>query len=93
MVEKEVVMINAVTLALDYKAKYPRCWDDEAVAHVMKTLVAPAEIKLYGIAAATEILKLRASEGFNGLSNKQLVQQFVDNIYGFMAKMHAGGED
>lgn len=93
MVEKEVVMINAATMALEYKSKHPRSWDDDAVAHVMKTLVAPADIKLYGVAAATEILKLRASEGFKELSNKQLVQQFVDNIYGFMAKMHAGGED
>jgi len=93
MVEKEVVMVNAVTLALEYKEKHPRAWDDDAVAHVMKNLNAPADIKLYGVAAANEILKLRASEGFKGLSDKQLIQQFVDNIYGFMAKMHAGGID
>lgn len=88
--EKEIAMVNAATMALEYKEKHPRCWDDDAVAHVMKNLEAPANIKIYAIAAANEILKVRGSAGFSSLTDKQILQQFVDNIYAFSAKIDAG---
>ena len=88
--EKEIAMVNAASLALDYKEKHPRCWDDDAVAHVMKNLEAPQKIKIYAIAAANEILKIRGSAGFSSLSDRQILQQFVDNIYAFTAKMDSG---
>ena len=88
--EREVAMVNAASMALEYKEKHPRCWDDDAVAHVLKNLNTSSELKIYGIAAANEILKLRSSPGFQGFSTKQLLQQFVDNIYAFIAKMDSG---
>jgi len=88
--DKEIAMVNAATLALDYKEKHPRCWDDDAVAYVMKNLEAPQKVKIYAIAAANEILKVRAAEGFKNMGDKQILQQFVDNIYAFVAKIDAG---
>jgi hypothetical protein len=88
--DREVVMVNAATMALEYKENHPRIWDDDAVAFVMKNLETTSKLKIYGIAAANEILKLRSAEGFKSLTNKQLLQQFVDNIYAFIAKMDSG---
>ena len=83
-------MVNAASLALAYKEKHPRCWDDDAVAHVMKNLQAPEKIKVYGIAAANEVLKIRSAVGFSAMTDKQILQQFVNNIYAFVAKIDAG---
>ncbi len=90
MQNKELTMVNAATMALEYKEKHPRNWDDDAVAYVLHNLKTPSNLKVYGVAAANEILKLRAAEGFKNLTDKQLLQQFVDNIYAFTAKMDSG---
>ena len=88
--DKEIAIVNAATLALDYKEKHQRCWDDDAIAYVMKNLDAAPNIKVYAIAAANEILKVRAAEGFKNMGDKQILQQFVDNIYAFVAKIDSG---
>jgi len=88
--DKEVAIVNAATMALEYKEKHPRAWDDDAVAFVMKNIEAPTNIKIYAVAAANEILKVRVAEGFKSMGDKQILQQFVDNIYAFVAKIDAG---
>ena len=51
----------------------------------MKNLIASSEVKVYGIAAANEILKLRKNDIEK--TDKQLLQSFVDNIFEFVAKV------
>jgi len=83
--DKELAMINAATIALEYKIKHPRCWDDDAVAHVLKTLDSEAKLKIYGVAAANEILKLKKNN--SQLTDKQLLQSFTDNIFEVVSKI------
>jgi hypothetical protein len=83
--DREIAMVNAATLALEYKSKHPRAWDDDAIAHAFKNLDAESELKIYGLAAATEILKLR--KGYKDLADKQILQMFVDDIYHILANV------
>lgn len=83
--DREIAMVNGASLALEYKNKHPRSWDDDAVAFAMQNLSATAEVKIYGIAAASEILKLRKND--HEKTDKQLLQSFVDNIFEFVSKM------
>lgn len=83
--DKELAMINSASLALEYKTKHPRCWDDDAVAHVLKTLDSKKEFKIYGVAAANEILKLKNNNPQS--SDKQLLQSFTDNIFEVVSKI------
>jgi hypothetical protein len=83
--DREIAMVNGATLALEFKNKHPRAWDDDAVAFAMTNLKATSESKLYGIAAANEILKLKKIH--SDLTDKQLVQFFVNNIFQFVSKI------
>ena len=85
--DREVAMVNAANAALEYKSKHPRCFDDDAVAYVLKTLDSKPKLKIYGIAAANEILNLRKDAANNNLTDKQLIQIFVDNIFAIVAKI------
>ncbi len=85
--EKEIIMINAANMALEYKTKHPRNWDDDAVAHVMKHLVASPRAKLYGVAAANEVLKMRKDPSFKKATDKQIMQALADDIANLIAKI------
>lgn len=86
--DREVAMVNGASIALNYKNKNPDAWDEEIVASVMQNLSATADSKLYGVAAASEILKMRKSDRTS--TDKQLLQAFVNNIRQFVAKMNEG---
>ena len=83
--EREVAMVQAAALALEYKSKHPRAWDDDAVAHAFKNLDTTSELKLYGVAAANEALKIRSA--YKDLTEKQVMQTFSDNIAKIVAKI------
>jgi hypothetical protein len=89
IIDREVAMVNAASAALEYKARHPRCYDDEAVSHVLKTLEAEKKLKVYGIAAANEVLNLRKEPVNRNLTDKQILQLFVDNIFAITAKIDA----
>jgi hypothetical protein len=83
--DREVAMVNAASMALEYRAKHPRAWDDDAVAHVVKNLRASKEIQIYAIAAANEIIKMRKLD--RDSTDKQLLQEFINNVFAFIARI------
>jgi len=85
--DREIIMVNAASAALEYKSKHPRGWDDDAIAHVLKSLDSEPKLKVYGIAAASEVLNLRKEPLNHNLTDKQILQLFVDNIFTFIAKI------
>ena len=71
--DREIAMISGANLALSFKNKNPTSWDEEIVAQVMQDLIAKADVKIYGIAAASEILKMRKKDTQS--TDKQLIQE------------------
>jgi hypothetical protein len=55
------------------------------VAYAMQNLIASSEVKIYGIAAANQIIKMRKLDKES--SDKQLLQEFVNNIFQFVTNI------
>jgi len=83
--DREIAMVNAASAALEFRAKYPRIWDEDIIKKVFSTINAKSELKIYGVAAANEVLKLRKS--YQDLTDKQILQMFVDNIFEFVSRI------
>lgn len=76
--EEKFVMINAASKALDYKNKHPFSSTEEIIKKVIGDIEAEQEIKILAVASANEVLSIRAEN--LKLSNKQIMQKFVDNM-------------
>ncbi len=58
----EIAMVSAASYALDYQDKNPRAEVDEIIQKVVENLDAlgtKIDLKIFGIAAASEALKLK----------------------------------
>jgi hypothetical protein len=55
--EKKMVMVEAAGCALSYKTKKPSADTEEVIRHVIKTISAKREMKIFGVAAASFVLK------------------------------------
>lgn len=90
----EIVMINAASYALDYQDKNPGADLEKIVQKVIENLDnlrIKKDIKIFGIAAASEALKLKKENKHR--TNKQILQMFVNNSKNFIIKINEGMEE
>ena len=87
----EIAMINSASYALEYQDKNPGADIEEIIRRVMENLDAlrtNKNIKIFGMAAASEALKLKKEN--KNKTNKQILQMFVNNSKGFLEKINEG---
>ena len=90
----EIAMINAASYALEYRDKNPEADIEEIIRRVMENLDAlrtNKNIKIFGMAAASEALKLKKEN--KNKTNKQILQIFVNSSKSFVEKVNAGMEE
>ena len=90
----EIAMVNAASYALEYQDKNPGAEIEEIIRRVIQNLDAlrtEKNLKIFGIAAASEALKLRKEN--KDKTNKQILQMFVNNTKGFVEKINEGQEE
>ncbi len=84
----EIAMINAASYALDYQDKNTDADAEEIIQKVIENLdnlETKKNLKIFGIAAASEILKLKKENKHK--TDKQLLQMFVNNSKSFLEKV------
>ena len=87
----EVAMVNAASYALSYKDKNPYADVEEIIKNVvinMDSISIKKNFKIFGIAAANEILKLKKQH--KDKTNKQILQIFVNNVSEFLNRLEEG---
>ena len=90
----EIAMVSAASYALEYQDKNPRAEIEEIIRGVMNNLDAlktKNNIKVFGMAAASEALKLKKEN--KNKTNKQILQMFVSNTKSFVEKVNEGIEE
>ncbi|MEK6824061.1 MAG: hypothetical protein AABY06_03430 [Nanoarchaeota archaeon] len=90
----EIAMVNAASYALEYRDKNPGADIEEIIRKVIENLDdlrTEKSIKVFGIAAVSEILKLKKENKHK--TNKQILQMFVNNTKGFLEKINEGQEE
>jgi len=90
----EIAMINSASYALEYQDKNPGAEIEEIIRGVMNNLDAlktKNNIKVFGMAAASEALKLKKEN--KNKTNKQILQMFVNNSKSFTEKVSEGMEE
>ena len=90
----EIAMINSASYALEYQDKNPGAEIEEIIRRVIQNLDAlrtEKNLKIFGIAAASEALKLRKEN--KDKTNKQILQMFVNNTKGFLERINEGMEE
>lgn len=90
----EIAMVNAASYALEYQDKNPEADIEEIIRRVIQNLDAlrtEKSLKVFGIAAASEILKLKKENKHK--TNKQILQMFVNNTKSFVEKVNEGMEE
>ena len=90
----EIAMINSASYALEYQDKNPGAEIEEIIRRVIQNLDAlrtEKNLKIFGIAAASEALKLRKEN--KDKTNKQILQMFVNNTKGFLERMNEGMDE
>lgn len=89
--DSEIAMINAASFALDYQDKNPMADTEETIQKVIENLDnigVKIDVKIFGIAAASEALKLKKENKHK--TNKQILQAFVNNSKSFIEKINEG---
>ena len=90
----EIAMVSASSYALEYQDKNPGAEIEEIIRGVMNNLDAlktKNNIKVFGMAAASEALKLKKEN--KNKTNKQILQMFVNNSKSFTEKVNEGMEE
>ena len=90
----EIAMVSAASYALEYQDKNPGAEIEEIIRGVMNNLDAlktKNNIKVFGMAAASEALKLKKEN--KNKTNKQILQMFVNNSKSFTEKVSEGMEE
>lgn len=89
--EPEMIMVLAATKALEYKTIHRRAETEEVIKHIMKSEDINPDLKLYAVVAANEVMRIK-KDNFD-LTDKQIMQEFVNNIFEFVAKVKQQDED
>ena len=88
--DAEVAMVHAANYALEAQERNIGASVDDIIKHFLKDFdsfeIKPG-LKLYSIAAISEIMKIKANRENKGKSNKQLLQMFVNNIPEFSRRI------
>ena len=90
----EIAMVNAASYALEYQDKNPGADAEEIIQRVIENidnLGIKKDIKIFWIAAASEILKLKKENKHK--TNKQILQMFVNDSKGFLERMNEGQDE
>jgi len=90
----EIAMINAASYALEYQDKNPEADIEEIIRRVMNNLDALGtknNLKIFGMAAASEALKLKKENKHK--TNKQILQMFVNKSKNFLEGINEGMEE
>ena len=90
----EIAMINSASYALEYQDKNPEADIEEIIRGVMNNLDVLGtknNLKIFGMAAASEALKLKKENKHK--TNKQILQMFVSNTKNFVEKVNQGMEE
>jgi len=90
----EIAMVNAASYALEYQDKNPGADIEEIIRKVMgnlDVLKTKNNLKIFGMAAASEALKLKKENKHK--TNKQILQMFVSNTKSFLEKVNEGMEE
>ena len=90
----EIAMINSASYALEYQDKNPGADIEEIIRKVMgnlDVLRTNKNLKIFGIAAASEALKLKKEN--KNKTNKQILQIFVNSSKSFVEKVNEGMEE
>ena len=88
----EIAMVSAASYALDYQDKNIDADIEEIIQKVIENLDAlgtKIDLKIFGIAAVSEILKLKKENKHK--TNNQTLQIFVNNSKGFLDRMNEEG--
>ena len=92
--DSEIAMVNAASYALEYQDKNPGAEIEEIIRRVINNLDAlrtEKNLKVFGIAAASEILKLKKEN--KNKTNKQILQMFVNNTKSFLERINEGMDE
>ncbi len=87
----EIAMVSAASYALDYQDKNPEADAEEIIQKVIENLDKVGikkNLKIFGIAAASESLKLKKENKHK--TNKQILQMFVNSSKSFVEKVNEG---
>jgi len=90
----EIAIVSAASYALDYQDKNPGVDVDEIIQKVIENLdvlETKIDLKILGIAAANEALKLKKENKHK--TNKQILQIFVNDSKKFIEKVNEGMEE
>ena len=88
--QAEVAMVNAASKTLDIMEINPQADTEDIIRHVLDNLEAPSHLRVMGVAASNEVIKMRRANP--EMTSKQVLQLFVDNVYQFLARMNEGSE-
>ena len=90
----EIAMVSAASYALEYQDKNPGADIEEIIQKVIENLDnlgTERSVKVFGIAAASEILKLKKENKHK--TNKQILQILVNNTKSFLDRINEGQEE
>jgi hypothetical protein len=92
--DAEIAMVHAATYALEYQDKKYNADVEEIIKEFLTQFrfEVKANVKVYSIAAISEIVKLRNSKENKGKSNKQLIQMFVKEMPEFSRRINEDSE-
>ncbi len=74
----KMIMINAVSKALNFKNSNPSITDEKVLEHVMDELNVNTKLKIVAIAAVARALKYRSEKGGNEGNDRNVMQRILD---------------
>ena len=94
--DKEVAMVHAADYALEYLNKEPKASTEEIIKQFLKTFESrdiQRNMKIYSVAAISEIVKIKENKENKNKLKKQLLQIFIQNTPFIMSRIEEGNED
>jgi hypothetical protein len=94
--DKEVAMVHAADYALEYLTKQSQASAEVIIKDFLKTFESrdiQRNMKIYSIAAISEILKIKENKENRGKLKKQLLQIFIKSVPLVISRIEEGNED
>jgi hypothetical protein len=94
--DKEVAMVHAADYALEYLNKHPQANAEIIIKDFLKTFESKdiqRDMKIYSIAAISDIIKIKENKENRGKLKKQLLQIFIKNVPLIISRIEEGNED
>lgn len=94
--DKEVAMIHAADYALEYLTKQPQASAETIIKDFLRTFESrdiQRDMKIYSVAAISDIIKIKENKENRGKLKKQLLQMFMKTIPLIISRIEEGNED